>query len=456
MKSVALFLALFFLNFNTAKAQITFEKTYSLQIASVGNSVKQTLDGGYVIGGTYVTKTNDSGLVEWIYPKPADYINTTADSGYIVIENAGDLFFTKLDKLGDTTWRKSYGAGLWAREGNAIEQTADGGYIVAGRFQDFSGSGMMMLKLNQQGVVSWRKTFSEPTSAAFAYGRSVHETADGGYIMAGHTFIDYYTSSRHRDVMLVKTDSLGNSQWTKYYGGTADENAYSVQITPSGYIVAGSQYDSLSSATNMFLLKLSTQGDTLWTKTFGGSFESEFKSVGLTTDGGYILTGSSNISSSGGTSNVSVFKVDSAGNIKWTKEFGGSNADKGNEILQTTDGGYILTGLANSNSTTNGVMYLIKMDSLGNIILPLSILPNHLPVPTIKLYPNPTSGTITVETEIENTAIHIYNLAGMEVQKQILSAGSNTLHFNALAKGIYIYRINKGLDSIEQGKIYLK
>ena len=455
MKSVALFFALFFLNF-MALAQITFERTYPLQVASVGNSVKQTLDGGYVVGGTYVTKTNDSGRVEWIYPKPADYINTTVDSGYIVIQNAGDIFFTKLDKRGDSTWRKSYGAGLWAREGNAIEQTADGGYIVAGRFQDFSGSGMMLLKLNQQGGVSWKKTFWEATSAAFAYGQSVHQTSDGGYIMAGYTYKDYYTSSQHKDVMLVKTDSLGSSQWTRYYGGTADEYAYSAQITPSGYIVAGSQYDSVSSATNMFLLKLNTQGDTLWTKTFGGTFESEFKSVALTTDGGYILTGSSNISSSGGTSNVSVVKVDSTGNIRWTKEFGGIDTDKGNEILQTTDGGFILTGLANSNSTSTGVMYLIKMDSLGNTILPMSILQSHSRASAIKLYPNPTNGTVTILTKIENSIIHIYNLEGKEVQKQILVAGSNTLHFHSLSKGIYTHRIYKGLDLIEQGKIYLK
>lgn len=458
MKQLITVLIVSFFIFNTSQAQITFEKTYPLQISSVGNSVKQTLDGGYIVGGTYVTKTTDSGAVEWIFPKAADYVNTTVDSGYIVIQNNGDIVFTKLDYIGDTVWTSTYGAGLWAREGNSIEQTADGGYIVAGRFQDFSGSGMMLLKLNSQGVASWRRTFWEPTSAAFAFGQNAHQTSDGGYIMVGHTYIDYYNANRHKDIMVVKTDSAGTQQWVKYYGdSTTEDLAYSIQEINNGeYIVAGSSLDSASSITKMSLLKLNNLGDTLWTKSYGGAHTSEFKSLGLTTEGGFILTGSSNIGTNGGTTNVSVFRTDSTGNILWTKEFGGNYADGGNEIMRTADGGYVLTGLANANTIGNGVMYLIKMDSTGTVNTPLSIEPEYLSEVEISLYPNPSNGKIYLETEIANLEIRVYNLEGKEVYSYKLVKGKNSLQVGDLAKGIYLYQVGNPLSTIQQGKIILK
>ena len=214
--------------------------------------------------------------------KSADYVNTTTDSGYILVSNNGNVLFTKLDKLGDTVWTNVYAEGLWAREAYSIEQTSDGGYIVAGRYQDFSGSGMMLLKLNSSGGKVWRKTFSESTSAGFCYGRSVHQTSDGGYILAGYTEMDYYDTTRHTNFFVVKTDSAGNSQWIKHHGGSENEYAFEIHPIANGnYILAGRQYDSLSNGTNMYLLKLNALGDTIWTHSYGGTFESELNPFGL-------------------------------------------------------------------------------------------------------------------------------------------------------------------------------
>ena len=85
----------------------------------------------------------------WTKPYPSDYVNLTVDSGFILIHSSGDIQITKVNNMGDVLWTSSYEEGIWAREGYAIEQTLDGGYIIGGRFQDFAGSGMMLLKLDQ-------------------------------------------------------------------------------------------------------------------------------------------------------------------------------------------------------------------------------------------------------------------------------------------------------------------
>ena len=216
MRTITTLLSFMFLCFNSSNAQITFDKTYGSLADEEGNAVMQTWDGGYIMGDSRnLIKTSDSGIVEWSKPIPASYVNITSDSGYILLHNNGDIDFTRVDQQGNTIWTTTYSNGLWAREAFSIEQTADGGFIAGGRFQDFSGSGMMLLKLNALGGISWKKTFWEPTSAAFCYGRAVHQTPDGGYILAGYTHINHYDSTRHKDIYVVKTDSVGTSQWIK-------------------------------------------------------------------------------------------------------------------------------------------------------------------------------------------------------------------------------------------------
>ena len=453
MKRTFLTLILFCTGTIFCLAQITFEKTYPIPIASKGNSVKQTLDGGYIVGGTYITKTTDSGAVEWIYPKDADYVNLTSDSGYISLSNNGNILFRKFDKLGDTVWTRSYTDGVWGREAYSMEQTSDGGYIVAGRFQSVTGSGMMLLKLNSMGGTQWRRTYSTATSAAFCYGRSVHQTNDGGYIIAGYTEVDYYDPNRHTDVFIVKTDSIGTAQWTKTYGYTKNDYAYEIHPTNNGYILAGSLFDSTRGGNDRYLLKLDMLGDTLWTRTYGGSFDSELKSVWPTSDGSYIVAGSSNINSGGGPSNVVVLKIDSNGNQLWSKEFGGTDADAANAIQQTNDGGYVFTGFKNANTISNGVMYLVKMDSTGTVSAPLNIAELQNEHSRIKIYPNPTSGSIFIKSDLSDLQFEIYSLRGQRVFYKSLEKGESNFNVESISKGFYLYQVANKEAVLQSGKL---
>ncbi len=456
MNRLVLVLVLFLLGHCVSSAQITFEKTYGGVLTEEGKSVRQTWDDGYIIGGTNLVRTNDSGRVLWTKPYPSEYASTTWDSAYILVHNDNNVYFTKVDQMGDTIWNTSYSAGLWAREAHSIEQTKDGGYIVAGHYQDFSGSGMMLLKLNASGHVVWRKTWSEPTSAGFGYGLSAHETSDKGYIIVGYTYIDYYDSNKHKDIFVAKADSLGNNQWLRNFGDSTDEFGYDVHETSDGhYLIAGSQYDLTSSNTKMYLLKLNTMGDTIWTRRYGGLFLSELKSVWETTDGAYVLAGSSNSSTSGGATNLSVLKVDTAGSILWDKEYGHTDFDYANEIRQTTDGGFIVTGLANLGGIPNGDMYLLKLDSLGNMTFPTSISEMYDKI-NIHVYPNPSEGIIYIKSNISNATIRIFNFEGREVFEQKLERGKTKIEIPFWAMGIYLYQVQQSEEVLKRGKLVIK
>lgn len=171
-------------------------------------------------------------------------------------------------------------------------------------------------------------------------GRSVQQTTDGGYIIAGYTLI---SSGSNYDVYLIKTDANGDALWTKTYGGTLDDRAYSVQqTTDSGYIIAGKTSSFGAGTEDVYLIKTDANGDTLWTKTYGGENSDAGRSVQQTSDGGYIIAGYMNIS---GSYDVCLIKIDANGNTVWTKTYGGDNLDHGYSVQQTTDEGYIIVGM---------------------------------------------------------------------------------------------------------------
>ena len=441
---------LFVINSN---AQISFDKTYGTLADEEGNTVIQTWDEGYIMGDSKnLIKTSDSGIVEWSKPISSSALSITADSGYILLHNNGDIDFTRVDQLGNILWTTTYGQGLWAREAYSIKETSDGGYIVGGRFQDFSGSGMMLLKLNATGGVSWRKTFSEPTSAAWCFGRSVHQTPDGGYLLAGHTYIDYYDSTQHKDIYIVKTDSAGTLQWKKHHGSTANEHGFDLQFTADGgYIMAGSQYDASSAKTNMYLLKMDMQGDSLWSKSYSGINYSEARAVWQTNDGGYILAGR-NFTDLWKEEDIIIRKVDPLGTSLWTKEFGGNHDDRANDIQQTTDGGYIITGRTESKGAGAEDAFLIKLDETGNLAFPLAIPELELNS-TFTLYPNPTSGTLFIESETTNAIIKIYSAEGRLIYSKEISQGKNKIEIDGISKGNYIYQMSTGIKILKAGKI---
>ena len=297
-------------------------------------------------------------------------VQQTADGGYVVAGHtysfgAGewDFYVVKTDSQGDTLWTRTYGGSYWDCA-HSIQQTIDGGYIVAGFTYYFGGNeeDFYLVKTNSQGDTLWTRNYGG-CDAEQAW--CVQQTADGGYIVAGFT---YYFGGDEKDFYLVKTNSQGDTLWTRTYGGNNDDYAYSVQQTvDGGYILSGVTDSYGAGEKDFYVVKTDNQGDTLWTRTYGENGWDYAYSVQQTVDGGFIVAGKT-VSYGPDEEDFYVVKTDGEGDTLWTRVYGGSGWDGAYSVQQTTDGGYIVAGYTYSFGAGGSDFFLVKTDSVGDTL----------------------------------------------------------------------------------------
>ncbi|MEO0183380.1 MAG: T9SS type A sorting domain-containing protein, partial [candidate division WOR-3 bacterium] len=296
-------------------------KTFGGSLFDEGYSVQQTNDGGYIM------------------------------TGYVGFEQ---LCLIKTDANGNQVWLKTFG-GSGVDWGYSVQQTQDGGYIIAGRTTSF-GAGyydVYIIKTDADGNQLWYKTFG---GSNYDDGRSIQQTQDGGYIIAGSTLPPDSSNSR---VYLIKTDSDGNLLWYKTFSGIRAAEGRSVQQTQDGgYIIAGTTYIQ-DQQYYLYLIKADADGNQVWYKTYSGLAHAQGYSVRQTRDGGYIIAGVTAISPPAVTGSAYLIKTDADGNQVWYKILGGSNTGSvGYSVQQTQDRGYIMAG---SFTSTIWDVYLVKL-----------------------------------------------------------------------------------------------
>ncbi|MDC1037717.1 Ser-Thr-rich GPI-anchored membrane family protein [Candidatus Marinimicrobia bacterium] len=306
--------------------------------------------------------TDDDGTHSWTIPSSYDEGNdykvriSSVSDATVYDESDANFTLTAADQ--QTTWTNTFG-GVFDEEGNSVQQTSDGGYILTGYTKSYGNTygDVWLIKTDSQGSEEWNQTFGGGSSSK---GYSVRQTSDGGYIIAGYINPTY--GNTYTDIWLIKTDSQGNEEWNQTYGGNSYDYGYSVEETSDGgYIIIG---DSEMSGSPIFLIKTDSQGNEEWEQTFNETNYSQFgRSVKQTSDGGYIITGYSR--AGGVASDVLLIKADSEGNEEWKQTFGGNSADYGYSVEETSDGGYIITGETESYGSSKDV-WLIKTDSQGN------------------------------------------------------------------------------------------
>jgi uncharacterized delta-60 repeat protein len=263
----------------------------------------------------------------------------------------------------DSLWSRIY-EGDQDDEYHSVRQMADGGYILGG-FTESSGAGFedfWLVRMNAEGYPIFAHTFGGP-SVDQCY--CAQQTADGGYMLAGHTY-SFSGQPGYSDFWLLKTDADGDSLWSRTFGGNNAEACYCAQqTTDGGYILAGQTSSYGAGIADFWLVKTNANGDSLWSRTFGGSQDDACYSVQQTLDGGYILAGETSSFGAGG-GDFWLVKTNANGDSVWSRTFGGNDWEECRCVQQTSDGGYILAGLTQSFGAGSVDFWLVKTDANGD------------------------------------------------------------------------------------------
>jgi uncharacterized delta-60 repeat protein len=390
----------------------SWAKAYGKSFAEKATSIQQTSDGGYVVAGltesfgagekdAWILKLNAGGTVEWqktyggAGPDEIYSIRQTSDGGYIASgsmspigagESAEGIWVIRLASDGAILWQKLYGN---ARPGRAdsIQQTADGGYVVAGGV-DLGGerSAALVLKLASDGSTAWQSTYSgqQPEEAY-----SIVQTTDGGYIVGGYAMPSYkpYATTGY-DFWAMKLYPDGSLAWQKAYDAGMDQLSSIQQTSDGGFIVAGDTIGSVSydsGICDVWILKLNPDGSVAWHGTYGGpdrNHQDHAACIRQTSDGGFIVAGQTE-SFGAGKNDVWILKLNPDGAIVWQKTYGGKGSDEAACIRQASDGGFIVAGCTKSfGDGINTDVWILKLNADGSMGF------------------NPSSGAITVDTDI--------------------------------------------------------
>jgi hypothetical protein len=310
-----------------------WNRTFGGSNYDYGYAVQQTTDGGYIITGY----TQSFGI------------------------DSPDVWLVKTAANGSAEWSRTFG-GSWYDSGYAVQETKDGGYIVAGSTHSFgAGSNdVWLIKTVANGSEDWKRTFGGDSND---YGYAVQQTTDGGYIVAGSTAS---FGAGVDDVWLLKVAANGSEDWNRTFGGNSNDYGYAVrQTTDGGYIVAGSTKSFSVGSGDLWLLKVSANGTADWNRTFGGPSDDGGQAVQQTKDGGYIVAGSTRTFGAG-SGDVWLLKTAANGTADWNRAFGGFSDEVGHSVQQTTDGGYILVGSTRTFGAGSGDVWLLKTAANGS------------------------------------------------------------------------------------------
>jgi hypothetical protein len=369
-------LALFFANTATGQAQtapaIEWQRSLGGTELDYANSVRQTIDGGYVMAGV-----------------------TYSNNGDVFGNHGGsDMWVVKLDHNGAVEWQHAYG-GSGHDHGYSIWQTSEGGYVVAGETLSTDGDvlgnhgqwDVWVVKLDPMGVIEWARTYG---GSASDYARSIQQTADGGYIVGAETrSSDGDVSGIHvgPDFWALKLDANGGIQWQRCLGGSGyDGSTTTIQQTmDGGYITCESSTSDDGDLTenhgafDYWVAKLDSAGGIQWQRALGGSSDDYASNIAQTADGGFAVIGQTDsndgdVTGYHGDTDYWLVKLDAAGGIQWQQCYGGTGLDQGSDVLEVTGGGYLVSGATESmdGDVTNyhgeRDAWLVRLDSEGTLL----------------------------------------------------------------------------------------
>jgi hypothetical protein len=366
--------------------------------------LKLNASGDTVWAGTYGTALDERGST----------VQPTPDGGYIlagasITGTDGDIWVIETDAVGDTQWTRKYPGGN-DQMGYLAVPTWDGGYIISGSTHAFGAGSedVYLIKTNSTGDTLWTRTYGG-TDYEMGYAQP---TPDHGYIICGATASSGAGST---DVSILKTDSAGNTLWMKTYGGADRDEGSELRLTADGgYVVAAYTWNRGAGQSDAWLMKLNSAGDTLWTRTYGGADYDEAYCLDTTADGGYVLAGQTQ-SFGEGSEDIWLIKTNAAGDTLWTRTFGGPSTEMAIGVEQTLDGGYGIVGFTKSFGAGDFDVYVIKTDANGSLAVEEPRAARTATAGSLSIVPTPFSSCARVVGR-EAEQFGLYDISGKLVR----------------------------------------
>lgn len=471
MKNISILLSIITFSFSIAQQapEIEWSNNYGgSDVDRVYSSIKDFREGYIIVGETksndgdtdgLLIKINEGGDIVWqktFGSKNDEYIadvSLTVDGGYVLganshsLENDFDYWIIKLDGAGETTWERKFGGSNF--DGiESIIQTTDRGFLISG--VTFSNDGditqnkgygdFWILKLSEDGELEWQKTLGGSESE---WARSAQQTSDGGYIIAGNSnSVDGDVSSNifPENAWVVKLNQFGEMVWEKSFGELFGDTAYKIKELSNGdFVFVGYKGDNFATMvySDAWVVKIDQEGNTIWNKTFGGSFSEIFYDFFENSNGDLFVSGIT-YSQNGDVHTYHkgaeswVIKLNSSGEFIWSKAYGGNNFDSLRVILQTGDSKILLVGTSSSQDGDLPGNFGME-DFWAFKINPDQMSTSEINSNQISIYPNPVKDILNFSEELKNIEIH--SLAGQKVAQE--KSGSS-IQVNQLSSGTYV------------------
>ncbi len=499
-----------------ATGTVIWSKTYGGNRLEDANTIRQTSDGGYIIGGRtksfgvnslnkgMVIKIDVNGDVEWskVFTQPQNLffsvIRELSGGGYAIVGNTGEggggrnILFAKLDALGNEVFVKAIG-GSGSQFGRHLDLTSDGGFMILGDTRAIPDIDLLAIKLDASGTIEWSNSYS---GALFDIGISTAEvelfcTNDGGFVFSGFTTSFGVGGS---DGVMLKVDSLGNLLWAKTYGGVNNDILHSVkEETGTQNLIACGRTNSFGSGlSDIYFVKTDSEGNLLESKTFGGSGNDDVNSSDdifqITPDGGVIITGYTSSFGAGGndlyliktgpdgssgcnevspvatqvtTVNPTVTAVTHPVSSSFFTVVAHSLSVSDPAIVETSICPLPQAKMGNTGGNSGEGKEVIAEEGSGKeLAFDNSLSDERF---TLNIYPNPFSDVTVIAAyitpDLTNAEIMIIDLLGTVVNRFDLKAGHNFIEINGsdLSSGIYFYSlISNGSIKESRKVVHLK
>jgi len=488
MKSLSFYIAILILFLlvpasilHAAEGDSLWSQTYGGDDEDWAWSLIQDADGGYSMAGwsessvgyyedAYVVKTDAAGDTLWtrfLGGTGADRAwehSQTADGGYLVagfisapMTSVCDMWLARLDAQGDTLWTRAWG-GSGSEEARAMAPTSGGGCVMAGYTESF-GVGLAdfyVVRTDANGDSLWGRTFG---GEATEWASAVIQTSDDDILAAGVT-VSFGAGSE--DIWVVKISGDGDSLWSHTYGGDETDYVWSIiEVSDGGYLLAGSTGSFGAGLEDMWLVRIDEDGNELWNQTFGGMSDDEGWSVVETSDGGFLIAGKTE-SFGAGADDLWLVKTSADGDSLWSRTFGDTGQDGGYAVIQNSDGNYLAAGATWSFTGVRNEMWLVCVEGVGTGIEQQPIATPHCFA--LDVHPNPFNPSTVASFELRvpsHVSLRVYDTAGRLAATLVdgwREAGAHKATFDGsdLPSGIYLARLTAGDIQETQKLILLK